>query len=304
MPGCNTLLNHSNYTIETCETCNVNCRTIYRHPDLCIFKCNKNATVVTAYSTGVSTSTTFAPTEQYTSPSATEQYASLSATKQYTSPSATEQYTTSYGTTKYYTTKYYVTLATEKTKTADLNTLTTTRIPNDKSIVLDIVFLCILFIVIVILVICLIIEKKKEKSRNNRLVLPLNTDDITLDINTVPKRPPRLKDDPFKELRDAIVKKILDEVISKVAKQNVRLTALPPKPADAAMQLLTLRKAKKHLLKRRKESQLRKLVLKNMRRMSTVNSVRESSTEHKPLKKSIRIKEIFEEAKLNTLKQI
>ena len=65
---------------------------------------------------------------------------------------------------------------------------------------------------------------------------------------------------------------------------------------QAAEQLVQLRKAKRRLLRNRKEKQhkqLRHLVLKNMRN-NKINAVRNPM--HQPLKKQMRIKEIFNEA--------
>ena len=97
-------------------------------------------------------------------------------------------------------------------------------------------------------------------------------------------------DDPNRPIREHIIKKWLVELIEKVDK--------PPPVMQAAEQLLQLRKAKHRLLRNRnrkekQHKQLRHLILKNMQN-NQVNTVHNPL--HQPLKKQMRIKEIFNEA--------
>jgi hypothetical protein len=166
-----------------------------------------------------------------------------------------------------YVNQDFVTVASNPLNQAQLN------YTNDFSGIIIVILFC-LFVCLLILYACMPRRKKKRR----RSVVP-EPQFHRIDID---------KDDPEAEMRQHIVKKWLDELIKKVDR--------PPPVMQAAEQLVQLRKAKRRLLRNRKEKQhkqLRHLVLKNMRN-NKMNAVRNPM--HQPLKKQMRIKEIFNEA--------
>jgi hypothetical protein len=300
MHACTTILNSSNYTIHSCPQCDLDCIVLFEHSNFCIHECHKEVTQVTTTTENFQTTTkvlttnvlkttttnTLETTTSYRTPpvqTTTDVLETLTLINETPTTTFTQAptlgavavpITSSPNLTFFnvsnasnYSEKYHVTVQSMHSYHAD-------ETKDMQAIVIIIIFTlcgCLL-----ILYVCI----PKHPKKRRRSVAP-ERQFHRIDIEDE-------DDDPNRTIREHIIKKWLDELIEKVDK--------PPPVIQAAEQLLQLRKAKHRLLRNRREKQhkqLRHLVLKNMRN-NKVNSVRNPL--HQPLKKQMRIKEIFNEA--------
>ena len=299
MHACTTILNNSNYKIHSCPQCDPSCIVLFEHSNFCIHECHKEVNQVATTTENFQTTTnvlttnvletttinTLKTTTGYTTPpvqTTTNVLETLALINETPTTTFTQSptlgavavpVTSSPNLTFFnvsnasnYSEKYHVTVKPMHSYHAD-------ETKDVQAIVIIIIFA--LFVCLILLYACI----PKHQKKRRRSVLP-ERQFHRIDI----------EDDSERKIREHIIEKWLYKLIDQIHS--------PPPPAHAAEQLLQLRKAKHRLLRNRnrkekQHKQLRHLVLKNMRN-NKVNTVRNPL--HQPLKKQMRIKEIFNEA--------
>lgn len=301
MHACTTILNNSNYTIHSCPQCDPSCIVLFEHSNFCIHECHEKVNQIATTTENVGTTTIESTTKtlettttSYTTPpvvappivvtttTIVETLALINETPTTTFTQAPTlgavavPVTSSPNLTFFnvsdasnYSEKYHVTVKSMHSYHAD-------ETKDVQAIVIVIIFA--LFVSLLLLYACI----PKHPKKRRRSVAP-ERQFHRIDIEDE-------DDDPDRKIREHIIEKWLYQLIGQIHS--------PPPPAHAAKQLLQLRKAKHRLLRNRnrkekQHKQLRHLVLKNMRN-NKVNTVRNPL--HQPLKKQMRIKEIFNEA--------
>lgn len=311
MHACTTILNNSNYTIHSCPQCDPSCIVLFEHSNFCINECHRETSRL------ATTTQMVARQETTTKALETTTKALETTTKSYITPpvvappevappivvttttivetlalinetptttftqaptlgAAAVPITSSPNLTFFnvsnasnYSEKYHVTVK-------SMHSYHTDETQDIQAIVVIIIFA--LFGCLLLLYVCI---PKHPKKRRRSVAPERQFHRIDIEVED---------DDPDKKIREHIIEKWLYELIKKVDK--------PPPVMQAAEQLVQLRKAKHRLLRNRnrkekQHNQLRHLVLKNMRN-NKVNAIRNPL--HQPLKKQMRIKEIFKEA--------
>jgi len=308
---CKTLLNQSNYTINSCNICRENCEIIYTHPDLCITKCFHTTELPTTTTTQTpTTTTTQTPTTTTTqTPTITTTQTAASAQTTVTFANITPETNTSYSTLAPTTEIEIITTVINDSdqvhpefqehieinksvnttelifSNADANAQTVSK--DSISIWIIIIPYVLFFCLFVSFVVYCFVKKKKKKRRLSRIVVPHNQDQVHLDI--VPSPRENIQD----QINKKIIAKWLNEKINGIINKQKNKQSLPS-VADATKQMKALRKAKHVLLRnRRKHTAIQQLVLRNMQNKPRANPLHQH---HTPLKKRLRIKEIFDDA--------
>jgi len=288
MHTCQTIANYSSYSILSCSNCLEQCDTLYNHSAFCILECHGPTTTTAIVTTPLATTpTTTTPiaTTLVTTPIVTTTVAATT----FAISSTTKQTTTAIKltTTPNYYDNIFTGLKTYSSNKTNNNT-------NEQNLAVDVtkntitpsqdVFFFVLFVIPVIFLICFLISflcrrKRSLVRKKSRTVLPLDANEVAIDINHSDTIVTQKRKDIT--ANDMIIKTVVASVVSEIVEKIVKNAKLPS-VSDAAQTLKGLRLVKRKLLRQRqkREQGIQQLVLQNMQRQ----------------KKGMRIKEIFKNA--------